>query len=78
MAAVFVWVIYRLWVAYETVEKHDSRIDDVATTVNAHGRQLAAIDKELIDIHQSILRLDLAFLKEFEDRDIADIKKAGR
>ena len=73
LLAVVVWAAYRIWEAFETIDQHDSKIDEAAIDIKSYGRRLDAIDKELISIHQSILRLEVE--REMNDKDL---EAAGR
>ena len=77
LAAGAAWAVVCLCEACKTVDKHESRIDDLAVCLKEHSRRLEQLDKDSISAHQSILRLDLA-LKEIDEKDIADLKAAGR
>ena len=77
LTSLVIYAVVRVSETITTVDKHDDRIDDLAESIKAHGCRLESIERELIGIHQSILRIDLA-LKEIDEKDIADLKGAGR
>ena len=78
MLAVVVWAAYRIWEAFETIDQHDRKIDEAAIDIKSYGRRLDAIDKELISIHQSILRLNLALEEAEREMNDKDLEAAGR
>ena len=78
LLAVVVWAAYRIWEAFETIDQHDSKIDEAAIDIKLYGRRLDAIDKELISIHQSILRLNLALEEAEREMNDKDLEAAGR
>ena len=77
LACIVAWTAMVIIEMHTEVNKHDSRIDDLAVCLKEHSRRLEQLDKDSISAHQSILRLDLA-LKEIDEKDIADLKAAGR
>lgn len=78
LLAVVVWAAYRIWEAFETIDQHDRKIDEAAIDIKSYGRRLDAIDKELISIHQSILRLNLALEEAEREMNDKDLEAAGR
>ena len=78
LLAVVVWAAYRIWEAFETIDQHDNKIDEAAIDIKSYGRRLDAIDKELISIHQSILRLNLALEDAEREMNDKDLEAAGR
>lgn len=78
LLAVVVWAAYRIWEAFETIDQHDRKIDEAAIDIKSYGRRLDAIDKELISIHQSILRLNLDLEEAEREMNDKDLEAAGR
>lgn len=76
LLAVVVWAAYRIWEAFETIDQHDSKIDEAASAIKVHDKRFTMLDNELIQIHRSILDLRLG-LEERSEKDDADTEGGG-